>query len=136
MLYRTGSAPDAIPAAGRPVTGRFLAHNRLSKSRRAFLGVEIKKGKAQPVEFTDRQIAELVGVSVPYLAAAERVAFSRPDLVSSCKSGLVPLLKAIPRTGRAERLATMWAKASADERRAFIKMVGVDSMFDITVEAA
>jgi len=136
MLYYTPTALDANPPASRQVTGRYLAHNRLSAPRRAFLGVDIKKGTAQPVELTDKQIAELVGVSLPYLAAAQRVDFTRPDLRGSCASGLVPLLNAVPRPGRAERLATAWAKASADERRAFVRMVGVDSMFDLTVEAA
>src|SRR5262245_5252918 len=136
MLYYTPTALDANPPASRQVTGRYLAHNRLSAPRRAFLGVDIKKGAAQPVNLTDKQIADLVGVSLPYLAAAQRVANSRPDLRGSCACGLQPLLTAVPRPGRVERLATMWAKASADERRAFIQMVGVDSMFDTTVEAA
>jgi len=134
-LYIAGTSPN-LPPAPKPVTGRFLAHNHLTAPRRAFLGVDILTGKVQPVRFTKTQIAAIVGVSVPYLVAALRVSFTRPDLRGSCACGLVPLLKATPRPGRAERLATMWAKASADERRAFIKMVGADAMFDITVEAA
>src|SRR5262249_12654909 len=136
MLYRIPSPAEATAPASRPVTGRYLAHNGLSAPRRAFLGVDILTGKALPTKLTKKQIAALVGVSVPYLVAALRVAFTRPDLRGSCACGLQPLLTAVPRPGRAERLASMWAKASADERCAFIKMVGVDAMFDLTVEAA
>src|SRR5262249_22286244 len=133
LLYRPGSDPT------RPVRllrGRFLAHNKWTKPRRAFLGVDILAGKAQPVDLTRKHVARLVGVSVSYLEAAQRVAFSRPDLRSACESGLQPLLGAVARPGRAERLATMWAKASADERRAFIAMAGIDAVFNATVEAA
>jgi hypothetical protein len=136
MLYRIPTPLDANPPASRPVTGRFLAHNGLSAPRRAFLGVDVLTGKVQPTKLTKKQVAALVGVSVPYLVAALRVAFARPDLRGSCACGLVPLLTAVPRSGRAERLASMWATASADERHTFIKMVGVDSMFDTTIEAA
>ena|SRR5215472_18955654 len=133
LLYRPGTDPT------RPVrllSGRFLAHNKWTKPRRAFLGVDILAGKAQPVDFTRKYVARLVGVSVPYLVAAQRVAFSRPDLRSACENGLASLLKTAPRPGRAERLATMWAKASDDERRAFIAMAGIDAVFNATVEAA
>jgi hypothetical protein len=118
------------------VTGRYFAHNHLSKVKRAFLGTDVKAGKAQPVELTDKQIAALVGVSVPYLAAAEHVALEQPHLRPAIEGGFKPLLDAVPPPGRAERLATMWATASADERRAFVKMVGVDAMFDVAVAAA
>jgi hypothetical protein len=135
MLYRMGAPPDASPPA-KPVTGRYLAHNRLTKARRAFLGVDIKRGKAQPCLLTDKQIADLVGVSLPYLAAASRVAVTRPDLRSACETGLTPLLKALARPGKAERMATMWNKMTADEQRLFVHMVGADRMFDVVVEAA
>jgi hypothetical protein len=40
-----------IPANASPpcITGRFLAHNKLSKAERAFLGVDFLSGKKQPV---------------------------------------------------------------------------------------
>jgi hypothetical protein len=136
MLYLPANPADASPPSSRPIRGRYLAHNRLSKTRRAFLGVDIKSGKVQPFKLTDKQIAALVGVSVPYLAAAQRVAHSRPDLRSACETGLQPLLKAIPRPGRAERMARMWVKADADERQAFVRLIGCDAMFDAVVAAA
>src|SRR5262249_15684322 len=95
-------------------------------------------GKVQPHNLTDKQIAALVGVSVPYLAAAERVANSRPDLRSACECGLQPLLKAAPRPGRAERMANPLATMDAEERHVFGRMVGATLLLDlaVTVEAA
>jgi len=134
MLYRMGASPDARPV--RLLSGRFLAHNKWTKSRRAFLGADIKSGKAQPFDLTDKQIAALVGVSVPYLAAAGRVAHSRPDLRSACESGLQPLLDAVPCSSKAERVARAFVKMTADEQRAFARMVGPDALFGVAVEAA
>jgi hypothetical protein len=134
MLYRMGAPPDARPP--RPVAGQYLARNHLSATRRAFLGVEILTGRAQPVNYTDKQVAALVGVSIPYLVAARRVAHSRPDLRSSCESGLVPLLTAVARPGRAERLANAFTKMTAEEQRLFARLAGVDALFNAAVEAA
>jgi hypothetical protein len=134
MLYRMGAPPDASPP--RPLAGRYLAHNHLSKTRRAFLGADVLIGRAQPTKLTKKQVAGLVGVSVPYLVAAQRVAHSRPDLRSSCESGLVPLLTAVSRPGRAERMASQFTKMTADEQRLFARLAGVDAVFNAAVEAA
>src|SRR6266571_2882944 len=106
MLYRMGTSPGASPPkpAVLSVPGRYYAHNRRSKVQRAFQGVDILSGRVQPVRFTKKQVADIVGVSLPYLAAAERVDHSRPDLRSSCECGLQPLLTAVSRPGRAERM--------------------------------
>ena len=134
MLYRMGTSPDARPV--RLLSGRFLAHNKWTKSRRAFLGVDILTGRAQPVRYTDKQVADLVGVSLPYLTAAKRIAHSRPDLRSACESGLQPLLDAVPCSSKAERVARAFVKMTADEQRAFARMVGPDALFGVAVEAA
>jgi hypothetical protein len=120
----------------RLLTGRFLAHNKWTKPRRAFLGVDILSGRVQPVRYTDKQVADLVGVSVPYLTAAKRVAHSRPDLRSACECGLQPLLDAVPRSGRAERMARLFTKMSVEEQRTFARTVGPDALFGVAVEAA
>ena len=75
-------------------------------------------------------------MSLPYLAAAERVAHSRPDLRSACETGLQSLLTAAPRPGRAERMARLFTKISAEEQRVFARMVGPDALFGVAVEAA
>lgn len=134
MLYRPGAEPGASPV--RLLSGRFLAHNKWSKPRRAFMGVDIKKGKAHPTKLTDKQIAKLVGVSVLYLAAAERVDRSRPDKRSAVECGLEPLLDAVPHPSRAERIASQFVKMSAEEQRLFARIVGPDALFGVAVEAA
>jgi hypothetical protein len=140
MLYRMGERPNASPPkpAVLSVPGRYYAHNRKSAVQRAFQGVDILSGRVQPVRFTKKQVADIVGVSLPYLAAAERVANSRPDLRSACESGLQPLLGAVPRRGRAERLANQLAKMDAEERHVFARMVGATLLLDlaVAVEAA
>jgi hypothetical protein len=116
--------------ANGQLPGRFLAHNQLNKAKRAFLAVDIRRGKTQLSHLTVKQLAALVRVSVPYIVAAQRVAFSRPDLRRSCEVGLTPL-----HPGRAGRMARAWSKASADERVAFIRLIGCDVAFDVVVAA-
>jgi hypothetical protein len=138
MLYRMGEPPNASPpkSAVLSVPGRYYAHNHMSKVQRAFQGVDILTGRVQPVRFTKKQVAAIVGVSLPYLAAAARVANSRPDLRSSCECGLQPLLTAVSRPGRAERMASQFTKLSNEEQRLFARMVGPDALFGVAVEAA
>jgi hypothetical protein len=138
MLYYPGSPPNASPPkpAALSVPGRYYAHNRKSKVQKAFQGADILSGRVQPVRFTKKQVADLVGVSLPLLAAAQRVAHSRPDLRSACETGLQPLLTAVARPGRAERLASAFIKMTADEKHAFARMVGPDALFGVAVEAA
>jgi hypothetical protein len=138
MLQYAGLPPNARPPkpAVLSVPGRYYAHNQKSKVQRAFQGVDILSGRVQPVRFTKKQVADIVGVSLPYLAAAERVAHSRPDLRSACETGLQPLLKAVPRAGKVERMAATWVKMTDAEKRIFVRMVGADGIFDIAVAAA
>jgi hypothetical protein len=142
MLHIAQNEAQAIASAtpARSPTrrsGRWFAHNGLSKVRRAFLAADLAAGKVELAEPTLRQAALIAGVSVPYVVAARRVAFSQPHLRSSVEYGQRPLLE----TGRmhrprCEQMAELWAAATPQERVAFIKQIGCDAVFAATVEAA
>jgi hypothetical protein len=93
MLYNPGTAADASPPNGRPLKGRYLAHSHRTKIRRAFEAADLVLGRAQLTNPTIRQAALLNGVSVPYVAAAKRIAFEQPHLRSSVESGQQRLLE-------------------------------------------
>jgi hypothetical protein len=75
------------------------------------------------------QLAALVGVSVPYLAAAQRIDFSQqPHLRAAIEYGSKPLLTAVPRPSKVERLASQLAKLSVEEQRVFARMIGNEAL--------
>jgi hypothetical protein len=55
------------PVASRPITGRYLAHNRLPAVERAFIGADIYVGRRYVVEWTEAAVADLVHVSPTYV---------------------------------------------------------------------
>jgi hypothetical protein len=93
-LYTKGPPGPSSPAIPPVIlTGRFLAHAKLSKAERAFLGVDVLSGKAQPVRFTHKQVATLVGVSIPTLVAAKHVVIDQPHLRPEIEAGRASLSK-------------------------------------------
>jgi hypothetical protein len=135
-VYRMGMSPSASLPAVRPVTGRFLAHNHLTATRRAFLLHDVGVGKVQVTKLTVKQLAMLGRVSIPLIVAARRIAVEQPHLRSACETGLTPLLKAVPRPSRPERMAAKFIKMTAEEQQLFVRMVGADRMLSVAVEAA
>src|SRR5262249_13737029 len=77
-------------SASRPLSGRYLAHAELSAVKRAFLAADLALGRAHLVRPTLGLCALAARVSVPYAAAARRVAYERPDLRSAVECGLLP----------------------------------------------
>jgi hypothetical protein len=72
--------PKSFPASpARVVSGQYLAKNHLYKRDRAKLAADIIARKVVMADFTVKQIAALVRVSVPYIAEA-RNGHKRPSL--------------------------------------------------------
>ena len=133
ILYRLN--PDAATPFSdqeRTVTGRFLAHNRLSKRRKAFLAADITLGKVRPEMLTLNQAAQLARVSVVYVRAARKIAYCRPDLRSCCEAGHNPFPL---RCSRPEAAVRLWTKMPPNERVEFAREVGPDALLDVAAKA-
>ena len=71
-----------------PVTGRYLAHNKLSDVRRAFLGAELHTGARPLIDLTIGQAALLARVHRARVSWAIRQMPNR----SAIEAGLLPLV--------------------------------------------
>jgi hypothetical protein len=67
------NANGAIPRAPL-VSARSLVHRRLSKAERALVGAAILEGDVQLQDLPLRIVSQVVGCSVAYLTAAQRLA--------------------------------------------------------------
>lgn len=85
-------SPELVNGFGRPVTGSFLAHAKLSKVEAAYLAADLYRGTRFVVRLTMLQCARLVHVSPAYAHAALR----RPDVRWLVENGHLPLV--MPRT--------------------------------------
>ena len=130
-------SPALSATVGKPLTGRYLAHNHLPARRRALLAGDLVTGKAHLVEPTIAQAAMLTRVSPRYAAAGKAVVFSQPHKRSAVEWGESSLRAAANRAPTAsEMLAKAWAAASPAERIEFVRLTGPDMIFNTVVEAA
>jgi hypothetical protein len=73
----------------RLISARSLVHQRLTKAQRALIGAAILEGAVQPQDLPLRIVSQLVGCSVAYLLAAQRLA---PQQREEVKRGWRPLI--------------------------------------------
>jgi hypothetical protein len=73
-----------------PIKGRGLACRKLSKTGKALLGAELKKGAVALTDLGVKQIASLVGVSPSYVHRALRLT---PAQKEDVRRGLRPLVQ-------------------------------------------
>lgn len=102
------------------ITGRNLAHAKRDATQRAFLGADIKLGIVALNGLTDKQIAQIVGSSLPYQRAAVKVA-ARPELRAQVERHEVSLTDA----AKSLRPAKKMAVASEISAEAFVEMFAV-----------
>jgi hypothetical protein len=127
---------DSIPGV-RPatVTGLNLARAKRDAKQRAFLGADIKAGAVVPEGLTEAQTAQLVGASLPYLRAAEKVA-AVPELRARVERGEISLIAAAkslrPQQCKPAQLDLfeMFAGASVAERAECMRAF-VDEAFEV-----
>jgi hypothetical protein len=107
----------------RVISGRGLSHRHLSKRQRAVLAADIVDGIVT-VQLSAKQVAQLVGVSVPYITLAQQFT---PEGRASIMSGtddisFVGLLN--PPTPQ-PALAITWNEANDDALLANVKAAGI-----------
>jgi hypothetical protein len=105
----------------------------MTARERAFIAADLRIGKLQLIRPTAKQAAAIARVCVPYVAAAERVAYQQPHTRAAFELGIEPLIK---RKNVVDRMASLWATMSEAQRIAFVKAVGPDATFDVAVAAA
>jgi hypothetical protein len=113
-----------LVANAAPITGRFFAHNRLSRVERAFLAADLVTGATRLAEPTVVQAAILAGVNRTSAGWAKQAA-NRPDIIR----GLLPL---VPRSSL--------TRAQIDDHVIvdLVNRVGIDHLLAVmsTAEAA
>ncbi len=96
-LYRPGilpvnytASPTVVAVPPSPVTGRYLAHNKLGRVERAFLASDLISGDKRLVRPTIKQAAMLAGVNATYAWWASKQEINRSDI----EAGYLPLVPA------------------------------------------
>ena len=127
MLYRPTTPPTTttIPT----VTGRNLAHGHRSVLELAFLGNDLRRNHTQLISPTIKQCAALVGVCVPYVAAAVAIS-DDPAARSAVLAGRVSLFDALKATRDSETLAEHFARSTPEDWLEAARAVGPALIWD------
>ena len=126
---------EAVVSA--PLSGRYLAHNPYPAYQRAFFAADLLLERAHLSKPTVKQAAAVCGVTVPYTAAARRIAYCRPDLRAAVEHGLRPLIKtAWPQPSPSDELVSAWDAASNSERIEFARRVGINTVWEEAISPA
>ena len=122
-LINNTATPTVVAVPPQPVTGRYLAHARLSRVERAFLASDLISGDKRLVRPTIRQAATLVGVNATYAWWAGKQQDNRFDI----ENGYLPLVP-----------ARVKALVSDPEIVDFVRSVGIERVLEAAcaVEAA
>jgi hypothetical protein len=83
-------------AAARPVTGRYLAHAKLSAAERAFIASDLVDGRLQLVKPTLTAAAHLARTNVTYVQAALKRQDERALIEAGVRPLALPLQPALP----------------------------------------
>jgi hypothetical protein len=135
MLFR----PPSIPKSNRVVTGKSLAHRKMSVAERALLAADIWAGE---VDFkpTLGQLARDARVSVPSAWAAGQIRHdpaARFDVLTASCSLRTAAARHRNRNGNGRKgpekamTPAAWAKADVATRRQFISSLGIASVWDV-----
>jgi hypothetical protein len=94
MAMHMASNGNGATGGFRLLSMRSLVHRqKLTKAQRALIGAAIIEGHVQPCDLPQRVVAELVGCSVAYLGAAQKLS---PAARQAVHQGQRPLIS--PRT--------------------------------------
>ena len=89
---------------GKTIRGRGLGIRKLTKPARALLAADVAAGKVQLGDFSERQLALLLGVSISYIRAARGLSDTQRIAV---EHGFRPLVaapsRALPRPASAQQ---------------------------------
>ena len=127
MTMHTTNGNGSAIAARQVLSGRGLAHRRLNKRQRAVLAADVVDGLVT-VQLTAKQVAQLLGVSAPYIALAQQFTpekraaiMSGKDDTSFVACSIPPAPLALP----APSLAISWDGANDDALLANVRAAGI-----------
>jgi hypothetical protein len=81
------TASETTPPARVIISGRSLAHRKMSAGQKAALAAEILSGEVA-IKLSVRQLSQLIGVSAPYIKSAGRLTKAkRASLASGTDMG-------------------------------------------------
>ena len=112
----------------RTVTGRWLAHAKLTATERAFLAADIVAGRVVVVNPTLKQAACQAGVSAVYAAAARDATPAEREAIESGGLSIMELIETAP-------VVTAWKTSTAADRVALVKKIGPDAVWAALAEA-
>jgi hypothetical protein len=128
MDKHTTNGNGSAIAPRRVLSGRGLSHRHLNKRQRAVLAADVVDGIVT-VQLSAKQVAQLLAVSVPYLALAQQFSPEKRAAIMSGKddTSFVALLNPpAPQLAlSAPRLAITWDGASDDALLANVRAAGV-----------
>jgi hypothetical protein len=128
MTKHTTNGNGSAIAPRRVISGRGLAHRRLNARQRAVLAADVVDGIVA-VQLSAKQVAQLLGVSAPYIALAQQFSPEKRAAILSGKdsTSFVGLLN--PPTPQlalsAPRLAITWNEANDDALLANVRAAGI-----------
>jgi hypothetical protein len=107
------------------ISGRNLAHGHRSKAERVLTAADLIDGRLVLIKPTATQAAKLLDISLPYVFAATKVAWS-PERRRAVLAGEVPLY----RVADGESLADRFRRASRGERLLAAHELGPELIWD------
>jgi hypothetical protein len=113
------------------ISGRNIAHGHRSKAQRAAIAAQLHLGEIALERPTVTQVRDLCGVSVKYIQAALR---ADPEHRRLLAADALSIPQVDPPASVS--LARQWRAATAAERAAFAKRVGVDRLWDQSLAPA
>jgi hypothetical protein len=122
VLDYTTRTTLSIPTTSPTITGRNLAHGKHTKTARALMAADLVAGRVKLIRPTVKQAAALARVSAPYVYAA-----AKPDPAQRRKLERgVRLMNVV----RPTSLTREWCCATREQKIAFIRSVGTDSVWN------
>jgi hypothetical protein len=112
----TVSYQSPLVAVNVPIRGRYLAHNRLTPVKRAFIAADLKLGTRQLVELTTTQAARLARTNTAYVWHA----LQRMNERAAIEAEITPLVPPHPSP----------SIVSDNEVADFVRRVGVDRLLN------
>ena len=114
----------------RRVTGRYLAHAKLTPAERAFMAVDIVDERVDVGRLTAKQVAVILRTNSTAMAAASKLSPAERKLV---EAGVRPLMGAKPvkPAKPAEPLLPGILVEDEDALAAIVRRIGVDQALDL-----
>ncbi len=124
-IYQEKPSPQDDPLT---ISGRDIAHGKRTAAERSFLAANLHRNRTVLFSPTVKQCAALVGVCVPYVAAAVAIAkdYAKREAVLAGEVTLLDAAKALT----SESLAEHFARATPTEWLDAARVIGPAVIWD------